>query len=414
MKIVMAVCGSRGDVQPAIVLAKALAARGHDVLMAAPPENAEWARAQGLAFAPLGGSVKDFVGRLTDAGLFSMRGASEMVRNVRVEVGRQLEELPDLCADADLLIAVSAAMGARTAALVHGIPYLYMTFFPQGGLASGHYPAVQLRRQTWPAWMNRLSWRVRFGMDNAILRSRINEAHARRGLAPIDDVWRYVTGDFVIVASDPELGAVPDDVAIPHVQTGHLALASAGDLDPSLSSFIEAGDAPIFLGFGSFPVKKAERVTATFVEGARAAGRRLVIYRGWGRIARDVENDRDCRVIDGAPFDRLFPRMAAVIHHGGAGTVATAARAGVPQIIVPQLFDHFYWGHQVQVRGLGPAPVWQQRLTVKRLARAIGDCVADGSYAARAQAAAAAIARRDSVGLAVAAVEDERRWTRSV
>lgn len=140
---------------------------------------------------------------------------------------------------------------------------------------------------------------------------------------------------------------------------------------------------------------------------AERAGQRIVIYRGWARIP-DVGRSEACLLVDAEPHDLLFPSVRAVIHHGGAGTVATAARAGVPQIVLPQAADQSLWRSQVVQLGLGPRAPLLRFASVASLASAITAAVTDPAYQQRAEHVAGQLrAAPDAVGATVAEITGE-------
>ncbi|MCB0075524.1 MAG: hypothetical protein KDE20_28920, partial [Caldilineaceae bacterium] len=136
------------------------------------------------------------------------------------------------------------------------------------------------------------------------------------------------------------------------VQTGAWVIEDTTPLPAELEAFLAAGEPPLFVGFGSMPA--TPEVARAWVEAARAAGRRVLVSRGWAELDV-VDGAADALVIGDVAHDRLFPRVAAVVHHGGAGTTATAARAGVPQVIAPMFSDQPYWASRVVALGVGVA-----------------------------------------------------------
>lgn len=137
-----------------------------------------------------------------------------------------------------------------------------------------------------------------------------------------------------------------------------------------LSSFIEAGKPPVFIGFGSMPIKDPQRTTAIILEALKQSGQRGILHMGWGDLGDRPLPDHVFK-IDYAPYDWLFPRMAMVIHHGGSGTTAFALRSGVPSCVVPFVFDQFYWGERTARLGVGPNPIRFKDLTIDRLLEVI-------------------------------------------
>jgi UDP:flavonoid glycosyltransferase YjiC (YdhE family) len=144
-----------------------------------------------------------------------------------------------------------------------------------------------------------------------------------------------------------------------------------------------------------------EGVSQLVVRAARAAGVRVILSRGWAGFAA---NDRDCLVANDIPHSKLFPQMAVVVHHGGSGTTALAARCGAPQVIVPHMTDQFYWAHRIPKLGLGPPSIWRSRLTEKRLTEALRACLMNAEFRTRAREIASALSQTDPVGETVRAI----------
>jgi UDP:flavonoid glycosyltransferase YjiC (YdhE family) len=147
-------------------------------------------------------------------------------------------------------------------------------------------------------------------------------------------------------------------------------------LSSKVEQFLESGSPPIYAGFGSMISRKPGKILRLIVQAARAVGRRVVVARGWSERVDENLGD-DCLVVDEAPHPLLFPRVSAVVHHGGSGTTASAARAGIPQVIVPHILDQYYWANAVWSRGLGPEPIPRNRLSGKRLSAALRECLCD-------------------------------------
>jgi UDP:flavonoid glycosyltransferase YjiC (YdhE family) len=182
------------------------------------------------------------------------------------------------------------------------------------------------------------------------------------------------------------------------------AADARGRLDPATEAFLSAGPPPVFLGLGSTPLEDAAAVTREVTGAARDAGVRLVLQRGWAGLGDGVD-DPGVHVIGDVPYDALFARVAAVAHHGGAGTTALGLRHGRPTLCLPAVADQFFWGRRIAAIGAGPAPLPVRRLRRARLARRLSALVGDERYALRAAALAPALASEDGCAVAVAAVE---------
>lgn len=356
MRIVLATFGSRGDVQPMLALSLALRKAGHDVLLAAPPEKAGWAEQLGCPFSPLGRDVTAFIDGMKDA--HSIRAAISFLLFVRRQVFMQFDVFPRIIAGADLVVGSSLVFALATVAESMGIKYRYIAFTPQL-LPSGYYPNPAFKHQGLPKWYNRMTWAFIRLLDTFNLTKLINEKRKELGLGPVQDAWQSMMGPRVIVASDRVIAEVPEDVKSPHTQTGYMHLNQPDQYLPELEAFLGAGQSPVYAGFGSMPKHDQAKNVPLIVQAARKTGTRAVIAKFWDEPS-EFFNAEDVFFIKGYPHLKLFPRMAAVIHHGGAGTTASGAISGVPQIIVPHALDQFYWGNQVFRSNLGPRPIWSQ------------------------------------------------------
>jgi len=375
----MAAVGSRGDVQPMLALALALRARGHVIRFCAPPNFAAWVAGYGLPFHGLG---RDFQAFLTEIGPAVHRGVVEL----RSDIRRQFDELGRLTADADLILGASVHCAGLSYAQKLGIPHAYVCYTPSL-LPSSHHPSPSCPYLHLPRALNRFTWWLNDRIWNLVFRGPLNRERRRLALAPVPSAFRHVLSAPLILASEPGFGGPPEDSPFPALQTGAWFLPGSEALEPALERFLDAGAPPVYVGFGSMPDKKAARTAARVIEAARAAGVRVVISRGWAELgsAGSAAADSNVYVVGAVPHARLFPRVRAVVHHGGAGTTAAAARAGVPQVVVPHLLDQFFWADRVQGLGLGPAPVAKHKLTARKLAAALRACVDEPAFRKRAE-----------------------------
>ena len=401
MKIVIATCGTRGDIQPLMALGRALNRRGHQALIAAPPENGAWVEDCGCAFQALG---SDFTALLsTYPQVHTLKPMISFLGILRREIRKQLFQLPDIIEGADLVLGASLCCGLHSAAESRGIPYGYVAMAPQI-LPSAHHPFVALKSQNLPPWLNRLSWDMARLLDRMNFTALLNRERRRLNLAPVKDILRHILGRHVIVASDPVMAEVPPDVALDNIQTGYLHLQTNQRLPERLEKFLSAGPAPIYFGFGSMSTRGQEGLVASIQASLRLTGQRGILS-GFRFDATGVTDSENCIFVEEVPHPHLFTRLAAVVHHGGSGTTATAAWAGVPQIIVPHILDQYYWGERVFRCRLGPKPIRRSQLTAERLANAINQCVGGPGYYDRASRVAEEIGKQDSLRLAVDYIE---------
>ncbi|MFK0244096.1 glycosyltransferase [Amycolatopsis azurea] len=199
--------------------------------------------------------------------------------------------------------------------------------------------------------------------------------------------------------------SAPDWPASVHT-TGFWYLPAVTGWEPpaELRDFLDAGTAPVYIGFGSMAGRDSRRTRAVVEEAVRRAGVRAVLATGWGGIAGDAGGG-DLFVIDHAPHDWLFPRMSAVVHHGGGGTTGAALAAGRPQVVCPFVADQPYWAARMHAVGVAPAPLRQQHLTADRLTAALRQAIGDAAMRERAEWLGREIRSETGVSAAVSLLE---------
>lgn len=393
MKIILATFGSHGDVQPLLTLALGLQNAGHKVLLAGPPEKAGWAADLGCPYYPLGSDLTRFIDGMEKS--YTLRSALSFVQFIRQETISQFEVFERLLPGADLVIGSSLVFSLSTVSEYLRLPYRFIAFTPQM-MPSRFHPYPAFHYQWFPGWMNRLTWKIGqiFGrLDTTRL---LNQKRKQYGLLSIKDSLRHILGPHLLVASDPEVAPVPPDVTIPYSQTGYLHLHQPDQDLPSLSAFLDQGPKPVYAGFGSMPKKDQMAALPIVIKAAKALGLRLVVAKFWDDPVPFTTSE-GLLFIKQYPHLYLFPRMAVIIHHGGAGTTATSARSGAPQIVVPHVLDQYYWGNKVYQARLGPKPIPRSALSVSKLTQALATCLTDPKIQETAEKASENIQRTDSL-----------------
>lgn len=251
--------------------------------------------------------------------------------------------------------AMPAAAGARSVAEKLGIRSVSVTF-QQLTLPSPHHPPLAYPGRPFPPDVtdNRVLWDLDVQHIDALFGEALNVNRASVGLPPVSNVRDYVIGDRPWLATDPTLDPWQETPDLDVVQTGAWILPDERPLPDGLEAFLGAGEPPVYVGFGSMAMHASEDVAQVAVEAVRAQGRRVLASRGWAGLALTDDQD-DCFVVGEVNQQALFGRVAAVVHHGGAGTTTAAARAGAPQVVVPQLADQPYWAGRVADLGIGAA-----------------------------------------------------------
>ncbi len=352
MRVLLSSWGSRGDIEPLAALALRLRELGAEVRVCAPPDEeftALFARVD-VTPIPLGPSTRSIAAGLKapspDA---AFRLAAELVA-ARFET---LSRAADGC---DALVATGLMpAGARDVAEYLGMRYVLATFHIFG-LPSRHFPpsARPGKQSAEGETDNRVLWQQDAERVNALYAEPLNRGRAAIGLPPVEDVRDHVFTDQVWLAADPVLAPWKDLTDLDIVQTGSWILPDHRPLPNALEAFLDAGEPPVYVGFGSMAMRTSPDLGRVTVEAARAHGRRLVLTRGWAGLA-PIDEAHDCLVVDEVNQQTLFRRVAAVVHHGGAGTTTTAALAGAPQVVVPQIVDQPHWARRVAELGIGAA-----------------------------------------------------------
>ncbi len=353
MRLLLSTIGSRGDVQPMVALALELRAIGHDVRMCVPPDFREWIEGLGLSVTPIGPEVQS-TGKVNPAtATITPEQRHQMVAGT---VAAQFETITTAARGCDVIVGATALqVAAPSVAERMNIPYIFAAYCPTVLPSPHHAPPLIPSRGDTPAPAIG-DYSELWGRDaerwNETWRDLVNSNRVSLGLAPVDDVRGYVHTDAPWLAADATVGPWPDPADSRVFQTGAWILPDDRPLSPEVERFLEAGEPPIYFGFGS--CRAPEDLSRVMIGSARAVGRRAIVLRGWADLAL-LDDATDCLSIGEVNQQVLFKRVAAVVHHGGAGTTTAAARAGSPQVVIPQHYDQYYWAQRVQRLGIGIA-----------------------------------------------------------
>ncbi|MDX6280706.1 MAG: vancomycin aglycone glucosyltransferase [Kribbellaceae bacterium] len=273
-------------------------------------------------------------------------------------VAAQFAAVGEAAEGCDVIVGGGAlAIAAHSVSEKLGIRYEYASFAAIT-LPSSQHPPLILPMAGWqpkdPEAGNLALWAEDAEHWNELWAGALNSQRAKVGLAPVDDVRRHIFTDTPWLAADPTLGPwLPaDDEVVTVTQTGAWILPDQRPLSVELEEFLDAGEAPVYFGFGS--MRASGDLSKTLIAAGRALGRRAVVARGWAGLALP-DDGTDILSIGEVNQQELFKRVALAVHHGGAGTTTAAGGAGVAQVIVPQMYDQFYWANRVTQLGIGAA-----------------------------------------------------------
>jgi vancomycin aglycone glucosyltransferase len=393
MKIACVILGTRGDVQPMVALSEGLMKNGHEVIICAPPENEELARRYNCKFFAFGPGIKKEIRDNPE----KQKGGVAVT--ISPKEGKKLTMdqmclLPEIIKGVDLVLGVGIVPGIHTAADIVKAHYRMVAFYP-----------IILGTAKDDPFMNRTMFGFGRLMVNILLKRIINKQRTKSGLLPIKDVWEHWMGENVIVACDKELYPAREGVSFAFTQTGFMILPSKNELPGYVEDFLSLGKPPVYIGFGSNPITSPEKYSQMFEQVRDMTNQRLIVSKGWADFP--VIKTRDILFVDEMPFDLLFPRLAAVIYHGGIGTMAAIVRAGIPQAAFPFMGDQFANRKQIVKLGLGPSTCDFKKITAEAISSAITECVTNDEYKKRALEISERLNNVNGVELTVQLIEKE-------
>jgi len=353
MRVLLSTIGSRGDVQPLAALAMELQALGQEVRLCVPPDFREWIEGLGFPVTPIGPELRS-TGK---AGASVSPPSPERLKQLaEASVAAQFQTVAEAARGCDAIVAATALqIAARSVAKVMGIPYVFAAYCPAVLPSPHHAPPVLGVRGDVPA-ADPAAYAGLWARDaerfNATFGAALNVHRASLGLPSVEDVRGHVLTDRPWLACDPTLGPWPGSAELDVFQPGAWIVSDDRPLHAELEAFLDAGEPPVYFGFGS--IRAPEGLGRAMIESARALGRRAIVSRGWADLS-PLDDGADCLTIGEVNQQALFGRVAAAVHHGGAGTTTAAALAGAPQTIIPQMYDQHYWAARVHELGIGTA-----------------------------------------------------------
>ncbi|MFY9291482.1 MAG: glycosyltransferase [Methylorubrum rhodinum] len=414
-QILLVTFGSRGDVQPICLLAQALAEAGHAVRIATNADYARTVASYGVAYVDVGLAFAETFREASfeKAFLERHRRPLALLGTVRRYGERISGLMPNILHrvmaevhSADLVIYTTLAWFAGALAKEAGIPSVYVAYQPVE--PTGRFSSVLLSGRDFGAPLNRLSYELMRGASlltwSAVRRFRRDTGKGRL-LRP----WTSPVG--LALAHAHQIRAYSPVLAGPHpgagaTETGFwLRDARPGEALPeAVERFLAEGPPPVYVGFGSM-LWGARRNTRIVMEALALWGGRAIVATGAGGLARPDSTPPNVLFVGSLPHALLFPRVAAAVHHGGAGTTAQALASGLPCVILPVASDQLFWGRAVAARGAAEAPVPITKIDPATLAARIARATTDPSMREAARGLAVGMAREPGLPGAVARIE---------
>ena len=402
-RILILTAGTQGDVLPFAGLGQRLVGAGHDVTIGATERFEAVVTAAGLGFHELPISDPREVAATEEGRAGTrpgMKGMLSATRTASELMRRPVPAMIEAARQTDLVLATAAtSLLAAPIAEARGIPCIALTLQPTEPTRT-HGPVLLGGRNLGP-WLNVALPRRFIKMGMKMFDGLVAEVRAELGL-PALPAPGYAAGDLTVLHGiSPSVYPRPADwrEGVDVVGYWWPPETAGRDVGADLLHFLDSGPAPVYLGFGSMGAGRTAGLADKIRRAVDLAGCRAIVSRGWAELEVDHP---DVLVVGEVPHEWLFPRMAAVVHHAGAGTTAAGLRAGVPGVPVPFAYDQPFWGRRLVDLGVAPSSIPAKRLTAERLATAIG-AVAE-THRTAAQDLARRIADEDGGEKVLAAV----------
>ncbi len=416
MKIAIIAFGTRGDVQPLLALGQGLQHAGHEVRVVAGANFKSWIEQHGLQAAD---STVDIHSVMEgDAGEEWVKHGNSPIVNVRMmkqifaQYGRAMMMDAWVGSQGTDAVISSLLSDVFAVSIAQKLPARHISAWLQPSMVATRSGAA-LMDAPFPNRNSRLNYlfgkwliepflwsmsgeianRLREEVLGLPAQTREENAARRRSILVLHGYSRHVIPP-------------PDDWPSNIHTTGYWFLGGSQSWQPppALLDFLAGGEPTVCIGFGSMTGSDAGPLTDLFIQAVQHSQTRAILLSGWAGIGAKPLPPNILR-LQAAPHEWLYPRMQAIVHHGGAGTTAASLCAGIPTIIVPHLADQSFWGKRVELLGVGPRAIPREKLTAPALAAAIWTALADQDMQRRAAELGAQIRAEDGVGNAVGLIE---------
>ncbi|KNY26161.1 glycosyltransferase [Pseudobacteroides cellulosolvens] len=393
MKIIIVIQGSQGDVNPFFSLGIILKASGHKVIFAAPDGFKQQYIKYGFEHIPVG---FDFKMKPEEA------NGKYMFSQLKKSIEDQFEILINSIKDADLIIGNGLDFAGSSISEKFGTPHIAVLHVPPAFKSDSMAP-ISVKNRNLPRIINKIHWKVGNLFIMILFGKWVNIEREKLSLPKFKNYCELMTKGAILSAAK-SLAPMPPEYSNVF-RTGYWVLDDGDELDGELENFINAGEPPIYIGFGSMIDQDSQKTSQILNKLISLKDYRFVISRGWANLT--AQKNENVYFVDYVPHVKLFPKMSMTIHHGGAGTTHTSAKAGVPQILVPHALDQYYWADRIYKLKLGPKPLQRRKLTFQGVKISIDEVLKNPIYKENAAKVAKEINAEDSIGDMVKYIEEK-------
>jgi len=414
MNIIILAQGSRGDVQPYVALGVRLKSAGYHVRIPAPEIFRHLIQDAGLEFIPNHGfDPQEFIRTPKIQAAARQGGQLKTLAKLLQKAGPLLEGVFDeywrVSAGADILIASTLVFGMADCAEKRGIPLInapiHALLVPTRAFPAPFFAPWGARENI---FTNRITHNIVQLVFWMMFRTALNRWRLKMGLPAISNYfqWLQSQNSLTLYGFSPSVLPAPNDWPLNHHVTGYWFLDEflGWQPPPALINFIESGPPPVYIGFGSMDTQEPARITSLAVNALTISGQRGVLSSGWVGLHVESLPETIFPVRD-IPHSWLFPKMAALVHHGGMGTTAAGLRSGIPSIIMPLGGDQPFWADRVQRLGVGIRSAGYFKITAPHLAANIAHVTGSKTLRSNAVALAEKIRTEHGVERAVKLIQ---------
>ena len=415
MRITMICIGSMGDVKPYIVLGRELQNRGHRVTICAFSNFQSLAEENGMNFAAISGNVKAFMSDIMAPGAVGLSYVRQLRKTLRAIITPMLQDMEKACEDSEVIMTTFFGQMAQSLAEIKYVPFIQTHYFPMDrnpNTPISSMPVIPLGRK----W-NMITYDLGYLLISSLEKFYLTKWRKEHGMSPrkLEGQPNYQLNGHtipVLYAISPLLMQRPVTWKENIHMTGFwIDKNETTDYEPptALQDFINDGEPPIYIGFGSMTGNDIEGTLQLVLDSVAQSGVRAIIAKGWGGVS--VPSSKNVFPADFIPHNWLFSRVSAVVHHGGAGTTAAGLLAGKPTLIISFGGDQVFWGKRVHALGLGPRFIPREKLTTARLTKGLIDLTQTKSYRTATAEMSQRLIAEDGVANAATIIDDEiRKW----
>ncbi len=411
MHITVVVFGTWGDLRPNVILAQALKTAGHSVQVLTTRDFEDWVRTHDLDYMPIQLNIQEILEDAT-----SSSNPIKLLQIMREKIAPAMRQFAldtlEATRESDAILVHEMGLPALSGVIeANNLIQVNINLQPLTRTCSRQIAGIPPLPSSMPFQepYNNLSYTLWQRIIWSMLGSRGNEFRTEYLNLPKMTWLEYqqtLKNTPTLTLVSEHLLPRPADWNVNQHLTGFVF-----DHDPewqapqSLVNFLNSDEKPIYVGFGSMADNKPEETTRIILEAMRQSGKRAVLLSGWAGIGQTDIPD-NVHVLKYAPHSWIFPKMQAVIHHGGAGTTAAGIHAGVPTIVVPHLSDQPYWGNLLHQNGVATKNIPRSKLSVERLVVAINEVTSSTHMQAKATALGEKIRSEDSIAKAMTIIEN--------